>query len=332
MYYLKKLGHQELGSIGADGKPQRGRYIYISSDRNVLSLFPPLTTSALNDNALLAIIPLYDGNKVYCNYVYHNDKFFTGEKNGRNEYRLYLNKELEHNSLLFQVGDIILFKKEDMIFDNEHQNVYFMARITPQDVALYTQCSAIINSSGIRGDHAIATILLPQIEEQISAIKQNNNIEVSIGQDVTNAIIKQNETREDSTSAIASLFNATSFRDFVMTGYGNRCAITGNVIKWNNYNNLEAAHIYPRSHGGEFLPSNGIAMCRDLHWAFDKGFFTINDDFTVKVHDDIDSDFLREFDGQQIRLPEDPFFIPNKDNLKYHRDNVFGLFRTTGRL
>ena len=260
MYYLKKLGHQALGSIGADGRPQRGRYIYISSDTSVLSFFPALSTTVKNDNALLAVLPLYEGNKIYCNYVYHNDVFFGGT---RNEYRFYLNKELENNSLLFQVGDIILFKKEDMIFDNEHQSVYFMARITPQDVTLYTQCSRIIDHSGIRGEHAITNVLLPQIEEQISAIKRSDNIEVSIGQDVTNAIIKQNETREDSTSAIASLFNATSFRDFVMTGYGNRCAITGNVIKWNNYNNLEAAHIYPRSHGGEFLPSNGIAKCRD---------------------------------------------------------------------
>ena len=327
MYYLKKLGHQELGSIGDDGRPQRGRYIYISSDVSVLSFFPPLTTQEKNDNALLAVLPLYAGNKVYCNYVYHNDKFFGAT---RNEYRFYLNKELENNSLLFQVGDIILFKKDVMVFDGEPQNVYFMDRITPDNMSLYTQCSALINNSKIRGDHAITNILLPQIEAKITALKQSNDIEVSIGKDVTKVIMKQNETKQE--SAIAGLFNATSFRDFVMTGYGNKCAITGNVIRWNNYNNLEAAHIYPKSHGGEFLPSNGIAMCRDLHWAFDKGFFTINDDFTVKVHDDIDSDFLREFDGQQIRLPEDPFFIPNKDNLKYHRDNVFGLFRTTGRL
>ena len=30
-YYLKRLGHQELGSV-KNGKAQRGRYIYISKD------------------------------------------------------------------------------------------------------------------------------------------------------------------------------------------------------------------------------------------------------------------------------------------------------------
>lgn len=31
-YYLKRLGHQELGSV-KNGKAQRGRYIYISKDK-----------------------------------------------------------------------------------------------------------------------------------------------------------------------------------------------------------------------------------------------------------------------------------------------------------
>lgn len=327
MYYLKKLGHQELGSVGSDGRPNRGRYIYISSNQKVLSFFPPLTTQVRNDNALLAVLPLYENNKVYCNYVYHNDSFFGGT---RNEYRFYLNKELENNSLLFQAGDILLLKKDTMTFDGEVQNIYFLDRITLNDTSLYTQCSAIIDNSNIRGGHAITDLLLPQVEKKISVIKQHCDITISVGNDVTKNIVKQNEGRK--TSAIASLFNATSFRDFVMAGYENKCAITGNVIKWHNYNNLEAAHIYPKSHGGEFLPSNGIAMCRDLHWAFDKGFFTINDDFTIKVHDDIDSEFLKDYNGRQIRLPRDQFFIPHKDNLKYHRENVYGLFRITGRL
>lgn len=328
MYYLKKLGHQELGSVGLDGKPKRGRYIYISSNVKVLSFFPALTAQGKNDNALLAVLPLYMNSKVYCNYVYHNNSFFGGT---RNEYRFYLNKELENNNpCLFRVGDIILFKKDLMFFDGEPQVVYFMDRITPDDSSLYAQCAAIIDSSDIKGGHAVSDIALPQIETRISAIKQSNQIKISIGNDVTSTILKQNE--EKHVNAIANLFNATSFRDFVMAGYGNKCAITGNVIRWNNYNNLEAAHIHPKSHGGKFLPSNGIAMCRDLHWAFDKGFFTIDDDFKVIVHDDIDSDFLRTFNGKQICLPTDQFFVPNKDCLKYHRENIFGLFKTTGRL
>ena len=67
-YYLKKCGHQELGSVGADGVAHRGRYLLTSMDDSVMSLFPPLSTAQLNDSALLPIIPLYSGKKVYCNY------------------------------------------------------------------------------------------------------------------------------------------------------------------------------------------------------------------------------------------------------------------------
>ena len=73
-------------------------------------------------------------------------------------------------------------------------------------------------------------------------------------------------------------------------------------------------------------------MCRDIHWAFDKGFFTISDNYKIVVHKEIESDFLRSFHDKQILLPTNQFFIPNKENLRYHRENVFGLFKTTGRL
>lgn len=69
---------------------------------------------------------------------------------------------------------------------------------------------------------------------------------------------------------------------------------TGNVIQYKSFMNLEAAHIWPRSHKGLYLPSNGIALCRDMHWAFDKGMFTIGDDFKVIVHPDVESDYLQQ--------------------------------------
>ena len=95
-YYLKKCGHQELGSVGANGRANRGRYLLTSMDQNVLSFFPPLSVAQLNDCALLPIVPLFSGEKVYCNFVYHNDKFHgSTAAHPRNEYRIYLNRSLE---------------------------------------------------------------------------------------------------------------------------------------------------------------------------------------------------------------------------------------------
>lgn len=96
--------------------------------------------------------------------------------------------------------------------------------------------------------------------------------------------------------------------------------------------NLEAAHIWPISHKGLYLPSNGIALCRDMHWAFDKGMFTVDDNFKVKVHPNIESEYLRQYNGKQIFIPENPFFRPDVNSLHYHQSNIYGLFQTAGSL
>lgn len=327
-YYLKKCGHQELGSVGADGKPQRGRYLLTSMDENVLNIFPALTTAQLNDSALLPIIPLYSKKKVYCNYVYHNDKFHgSTAKHPRNEYRIYLNKALEDNTYLFKTDDIIVMRlaETNETEREEGQKVYYLDHIKCNGSALYNQLNSIISNYPIPGGYGIFDGTIPEFEEKVSNIANPEECEVEIDDSVTTRV-------SASADAVASLFNAVSFRDFVMVGYDNLCAITGTVIRYESYMNLEAAHIRPKSHGGLFLPNNGLALCRDLHWAFDKGFFTLNDNLEVMVHPKTTSDYLKSFDGKKIRLPQNPFFIPDLENVKYHRDNVYGLFLTTGRL
>ena len=167
---------------------------------------------------------------------------------------------------------------------------------------------------------------LPDFEIHAEQVLNNMVPQTRIDTTVTERIVT---TPAD---AVAALFNAATFRDFVMTGYGNLCAITGTSIQYQTFSNLEAAHIKPRSHGGLYLPNNGLALCRDLHWAFDKGFFTLNDRFEVQVHPDTTSDYLRSFEGRSIRMPLNPFFAPDLENIHYHRSSVYGLFLTTGRL
>lgn len=327
-YYLKRCGHQELGSIGADGKPQRGRYLLTSMDKDVLSMFPALSTAQINDSALLPIIPLYSGKKVYCNYVYHNDKFHGSTAvHPRNEYRIYLNRALEGNTYLFKTDDVIVMRQVEAVLDSEenYQTLYYLDHIENDGSALYEKLNTAIQNYPIFGGYGIYDGTIPEFENKVSRLALPDECEVEIDDSVTNRVSASEDT-------MASLFNAVSFRDFVMVGYDNLCAITGTVIRYESYMNLEAAHIRPKSHGGLFLPNNGIALCRDLHWAFDKGFFTLNDNLEVLVHPKTTSDYLKSFNGKQIRLPQNPFFIPNLNNVKYHRDNVYGLFLTSGRL
>ncbi|PEJ34213.1 HNH endonuclease [Peribacillus butanolivorans] len=331
-YYLKKMGHQELGSISVPGgKPSRGRYIYISKDSAVLSFFPPLSRSVKNDSSLLPLIPLYlkDLEKVYCNYIYHNDKYNgSTSKSPRDEYRIYLNNALEMNQLLFQTNDIMVMKKAKIITEETgEQTVYFLDRVTPGNTDFYRTCESIINSSSIRGEHAIYEGDLSEIEAKINTLYRSTAPPLR-------TVVDSSVTKKIKTSGtqISDLFSATSFRDFTMAAYENKCAVTGNVIKYGRFLNLEAAHIRPKSHEGSFLPNNGLALSRDIHWSFDKGFFTLNANYTILVHPEVESNFLKSFNGQHIFIPEDDFFKPSLDSIKYHKENVFGLFLTSGRL
>ena len=323
-YYLKRCGNQELGSI-KDGKAKRGRYLLTSM--GTLDFFPPLSTAQLNDSALLPIIPLYSGKKVYCSYVYHNDKFHNSTAaHPRNEYRIYLNKELENDVKLFQTDDIIIIRSDEITEEGETQTVFFFDLIQDHNSALYRELNEKIENYPIRGAYGIIEDgVISEFENKVDSLRGKLGVtSVTIDESVTNRI-KDSET-------IADLFNAVSFRDFVMAGYKSLCAVTGMVIRYETYMNIEAAHIKPKSHGGLFMPNNGIALCRDLHWAFDKGFFTLTNDYKVRVHPQTTSDWLLSFNNKEIRLPDDPFFRPAFQNIEYHSDKVFGLFLTTGRL
>ena len=333
-YYLKKCGHQELGSV-VDGRASRGRYLFISKDERVLEMFPPLSQTQLNDSAVIPIIPLYSNKKTYCKFVYNNSSLADptlGEGvKGRNEYRFYLNKELENNQLLFETGDIVIMRPAEIESeDTTKQTVYLIDVLKDRNTELFHKLSVALENSDIRNGrqgHAIYEEMIPDFEqmaEQRLATIENALVAV----DTT---IKEELGRSD-IPTMESLFNAPMFRDFVMVGYQWLCAVTREVIRYENFINLEAAHIRPKSHGGLFVPSNGLALSRDVHWAFDKGFFTIGEALEIIVHDKVSSHWLHSYNGKKIHLPEDPFFRPDAESLNYHRNNVYGLFLKSGRL
>ena len=329
MYFIKKLGSQELGSVSESRPtPQRGRYIYISKDPLVLSFFPILSQTTMNDMSLLLCVNLDNtSQKDYLIFVYNNSKYtdlkFQNPLNtqkGRDEYRIYLNNEFDRVNP-FSPDDILIIKRVS-INESESEYIYFMKLIkVGQDN--YTDLNNLIPSRGA----TTITQSIPYIDNMIEQYSKNETQQtILIGDSL--AKIQNINTQK----SYEDIFTLNSFRDFVLVSYNYRCAITSTVINWGNFYNIEAAHIYPKSRRGSNMPNNGIAMNRDMHWAFDKGFFTIRDNYTIEVHSEIDSDFLQQYNNKLITLPQDDFMKPDQSNLAYHRENIYGLFKTTGRL
>lgn len=345
-YLVKKLGHQELGSITPTSPtPSRGRYLMISKNPLFLEHLPHLSQQVLNDFLILTIIPLYKPyfERNYCTFVYNNDKYHGGGNGGqpRDEYRIYLNKALEGGTFYFERDDILILKPHTLTKEIDgiptNDTVYFAYLEKNHNSALYNSLHDAINTSEIRGNYAVIDEEILEIEETISEILNNyeteNDQEDFNDETVTQVSENINRLAENSSRSVDALFsNQSIFRDFVQANYNGLCAITRQVIKSGNFNNLQAAHIYPRSHNGLYTPNNGILMNRDMHWAFDVGCFTINDDYTIQVHPEVESDYLQSFNGTEIFVPSIEYFRPTLENLSYHRSHIYGSFLERGRI
>lgn len=136
----------------------------------------------------------------------------------------------------------------------------------------------------------------------------------------------------DSTAKITlrkSIVRNSFFRKLVVRGYDYRCAFCKlRIVRNPNQNIVDGAHIKPFS---EFLDSkidNGLSLCKNHHWAFDLGWFSIDDNYRILVAQGLDDDSpytraMKEFDRELIVLPSDKRYFPRLESLRWHREHKF---------
>jgi putative restriction endonuclease len=70
--------------------------------------------------------------------------------------------------------------------------------------------------------------------------------------------------------------------------------------------------------------TNGIALCPNMHRAFDRGLISISDDLTVLVAADLreneSSHAITPFAGKPLLLPAQREHWPARENLSRHRE------------
>lgn len=110
------------------------------------------------------------------------------------------------------------------------------------------------------------------------------------------------------------------FASHVMFAYRTRCA----VCSLGHRRLLDAAHIRPDSFEGEPVVSNGLALCKIHHAAFDADVLGIRPDLVVEIKqallDEIDGPMLRhglqEHHGRPLlQVPRRPADRPDRDAL-----------------
>lgn len=115
------------------------------------------------------------------------------------------------------------------------------------------------------------------------------------------------------------------FRRKIPIVYNNTCCISGmRIDTFFNISMIDACHIIPFSESYDDTITNGIALCPNLHRAFDRGLIGINDDYRVivsnKFIESTDTAYqLKNFHGKQIIMPSNKNYYPNIENLRMHR-------------
>jgi len=121
-------------------------------------------------------------------------------------------------------------------------------------------------------------------------------------------------------------FRDAAFMRVVQTAYESTCAMTGlKLINGGGRCEIEAAHIQPVALDGPDSPRNGIALCRTLHWMFDRGILSVSERGEILLAQRFVPDPVRRMlnpDGR-VKLPSSAAWAPHPFFLRYHRERIF---------
>ena len=165
-------------------------------------------------------------------------------------------------------------------------------------------------------DHTTGTFTVAVDDRQITTVAEPATApEVEIRRRYVTRIVRQR-------------LHQAAFRERVLDAYREHCAI----CRLRHHELLEAAHIVAdREPEGEPRISNGLALCKLHHAAFDCHIMGVNPDYRVEVRVDV----LEEIDGPMLRhglqgFHQRPLFVPNRDDLKPDRqllEQRYAVFR-----
>ncbi len=116
------------------------------------------------------------------------------------------------------------------------------------------------------------------------------------------------------------------FRAIVLNAYDNSCAVTGrSIVSPKGSHGLDAAHIIPLAFKGRNDVRNGLALSKELHWAFDSGLFGFAERKVIvpnSVKNIGKNQFLRDLIGKELRLPDKVQSAASEQALSWHQENI----------
>jgi putative restriction endonuclease len=113
----------------------------------------------------------------------------------------------------------------------------------------------------------------------------------------------------------------------VLPAYDFTCALTRyRMIAIDGSTPLDAAHIHQFKRGGTCHPTNGIALSKNAHWLFDRGFWSLDENCRILVAENKFDEagdlghLLKPREGTLLHRPLNPLFHPDRNCLRWHRE------------
>jgi hypothetical protein len=345
-FLIKKIGHQELGyknNTSVVPGVSRGQYFLVS--KKYLDFFPPLKKEIPQDIQILNIVSHDQNLPSQAKYIYDNDKYHGSKaKSPRDEHRINLNLKINTDRHVYLKDDIIVIKKEIFLNeDEENEQAFVITRyrnsLNPLD---YRRLLKIIDNNRINV-HSKNYALVPK-NELVSIIDHHDRLFGRVMSlepiipEIDYNLLKSKEIHDGSTSKKDKV-ELNSFekqiKRIVFDKYHYKCLVSGIGYKWlekggvkTTWKGITAAHIKPRAHDGEYSAENIIPLLEPIHQLFDRGIFTINDDYCLEIHekalcDPLLSNFHR-YHKQKLDIPEG--IKLSLEFINHHRKEVYGSF------
>ncbi|TGD78487.1 HNH endonuclease [Hymenobacter wooponensis] len=135
-------------------------------------------------------------------------------------------------------------------------------------------------------------------------------------------------TRLNLTDEVETAVRSAVFKREVLRVYDHTCAISGLKLVSTGTSAvaplLNACHIVPWAVSHDDTISNGLALCPNLHRAFDRNLFWVDEAYQVRMATSFaelggQAYGIQQFEGVQLRLPALPEWHPGQENFKKQR-------------
>jgi putative restriction endonuclease len=122
-----------------------------------------------------------------------------------------------------------------------------------------------------------------------------------------------------------------AFRRKIIEIYDHQCAACGLRIRLPDARDvsfIDAAHLVPFSESHNDHPTNGLALCKNHHWAMDRHLIAPGPDLSwhvsalLQTHRPNGEKELLELASRAVLLPHEPAFRPNSGALAWRLERL----------